>query len=127
MNDIRNLERDSERSYPMIALVNLLTAFVALAVCVNGPGLIEAAARLRTAGSLLEAVVGMAGVGALFGAMMGLGHVSLWRSALTCSVAGIVVGLMTLAVCVSPPPIAPAVVGMFLPAVTVGIFRYGSD
>jgi hypothetical protein len=127
MDVIRNSRRDSDRAYPLIALVNLVTAFVALVVCVDGPGLLKEAAQPNGEWPRMLITAGVAGTGALFGAIIGLRHIYLWRSMIICGAAGIVVGLITVAACLSPPPLAPAVVAVLLPATATGIFRSFSD
>ena len=116
---------DSDRAYPLIALVNLLTACVALAACVDGSELFVVTA--QPDGGLLLITSAAAVTGAVCGAAIGTGYIYLWRSVALCSATGAIVGVVTLAAIVAPPQLAPAVVAIFLPAATVGIFRSLSD
>jgi hypothetical protein len=123
----RNSSREDDRAYPLIALVNLATAIVAIGVCVNGPGVLEEAADPNAIRSHLLMAFCIGGTGAVFGGIIGLGFLNRCRSAILCGGTGMFVGLITYAAFISPPPLAPALVAIFLPVITVGIFRSSSD
>jgi hypothetical protein len=127
VNDARDRGRESDRAYPLLALVSLLTAFVALAVSVDGTELLKEVKQPDGFRLRMMLICGAAGIGSLFGVIVGMRHVCLWRSTIICGATGIAVGLITLGASVYPPAHAPAVVAIFLPVVTVGIFRAFSD
>lgn len=116
----------SERAFPLASLVNLLTSIVAMVVCVNGAIVLK---RIDEAPRSLAAMLITATIvlGAVFGTIIGCGYVHRVRSIMICGSAGVVAGLITLAACVAPAPLAAAAVGVFLPLATVIAMRWRTE
>ena len=117
----------SERAFPLVALANLFTSCVALAVCVDGNRLLDKIGEnLDRWPEMLAATAATGGVGMLLGAFIGIGQLARRRSILICGLAGTLAALATLAACVSPGPLAASIVAIFLPLVMVIALRVNS-
>jgi hypothetical protein len=95
-----------QRSFPLVALLQLATFGAALGACIDGGKLADATGALAerefVAWALLAAA---AALGACLGFFVGLGQLKMWRSALGGAAVGLVTGLAILAVYVAPAPI----------------------
>jgi hypothetical protein len=99
----------SERSYPLVALLQLATFWAALAACVDGAKLrsmLDLASQNMTmaAAAIIAAFV----LGGLLGSFVGMGQLRMWRSAVAGFAAGGLCGGAILAVYAAPAPPARA-------------------
>lgn len=113
----------TEQAFPLAALISLLTSVVALLVCIDGRDLGEAVDKAPVE-QVLFSMGGALLFGALFGACIGCGTIRRTRGILVCGAAGALAALATLAACVAPGPLAPSIVAVFLPVVTVFAIRW---
>jgi len=99
-----------ERSFPLIALLQLATFLAAVVSCIDGPELARVLAKARGEPLLLViAPLGACLALGLLGAVIGLGQLRRWRSALVGGGVGGAYGLAMLAVYVAPASLERAV------------------
>ncbi len=98
-----------QRSFPLVALLQLATFCAALGACVDGAKLGAAIDDMpRWADYEWGAVLGAAFFGGLLGFFIGLGQLRMWRSALVGGLVGALAGLAILAVYAAPAPLIRA-------------------
>jgi hypothetical protein len=116
-----------ERSFPLIALVQLATFWATIVACIDGEALgkaLDDAARWPAlAGGLLGLAVA---VGAAIGFAVGLGQLRMWRSAWAGAGVGALYGVAILAVYVAPAPIPQAIAAAGVLLMTTIVFRIRS-
>jgi hypothetical protein len=113
-----------ERSFPLVALLQLATFWAALTACIDGAKLRDMVARLPQQESVVWALVaGVFLVGSVIGFFVGLGQVRVWRSAATGVVVGSLCGGGILAVYVAPAPVGRAFAAAAMLLLTTMAFR----
>jgi hypothetical protein len=116
-----------ERSFPLIALVQLATYWATIVACIEGQALSKA---LDDAARWPAVAVGLTSlavlVGSALGFVIGLGQLRMWRSAWAGAGVGALYGLAILAVYVAPASILQAVAAAGVLLITTIAFRIRS-
>jgi hypothetical protein len=113
-----------ERSFPLIALVQLATFWATIVACIDGEALgkaLDEAPRWPAIAAWLTSLA--IAVGAALGFVIGLGQLRMWRSAWAGAGVGALYGLAILAVYVAPAPIEQAVAAAGVLMITTIAFR----
>lgn len=116
-----------QRSFPLVALLQLATFWAALAACIDGKALTTQMNRAPDQ-PVVAAVAGVfaALAGVVLGFAVGLGQLRMWRSAATGAAVGMVYGLVVMAVYVAPAPLERAAAAAAMLVLTTIAFRVGS-
>lgn len=114
-----------ERSYPLVALLQLATFWAALAACIDGARLRLLVDQLPQQDAVVWGLVaGVFLVGGTLGFLVGLGQVRMWRSAAMGFVVGALCGGAILAVYVAPAPVHRAFAASAMLVGTTIAFRW---
>jgi hypothetical protein len=115
------------RSFPLIALVQLATFCAALMACIDGGkfrDFLEDVPQL--AGPAVAGFVGAMFVGGFLGLMLGLGEHHVWRSALKGMCIGALCGVAMMFVYVAPAPLPQAAAAAVVLLLSTIIMRVGT-
>src|SRR5690606_7182263 len=94
---------ETERSFPLVALMQLGAVIAAIVVCIDGPRLRELAQQVNEAPGAVLALIATATISSgAIGLVIGLGQRRRFRSALTGAAAGALFGLLMLAIFAAP-------------------------
>jgi hypothetical protein len=119
-----------ERSFPLVALLQLATCCAALAMCVDGPRLrqvLDQAGNIKVWQWQEWTSLGVALFsGAALGFLMGLAQLRMWRSAAMGASVGGLCGFALLTVYVAPAPIERIAAGAGMVLLTTIAFRLRS-
>jgi hypothetical protein len=116
-----------ERSFPLIALVQLATFWATIVACVDGKELAKAVDQMWERPAVAAQLILLAvTLGAGVGFAVGLGQLRMWRNAVAGASVGILYGIAILAVYVAPASIQQAAAAAAVLLATTIAFRIRS-
>jgi hypothetical protein len=114
-----------ERSFPLVALLQMATLWAALAACIDGAQLRILLDRLpREEPIIWGFVAGVVTVGGVFGLFVGAGQIRMWRSAALGFVVGSLSGGIILSIYMAPAPIERALAAAVMLLLTTIALRW---
>jgi hypothetical protein len=116
-----------ERSFPLIALMQLATFWATIVACVDGKELAKAVDQIAERPAVAAQLILLAvTLGAGVGFAVGLGQLRMWRNAVAGAGVGILYGIAILAVYVAPASIQQAAAAAGVLLATTIAFRIRS-
>ena len=118
-------ENKHERSFPLISLLQLITFFIALLVCIDGKKLlVYFSDNQYNLVSFYFSIFAVALIGFLVGFTIGLGHIRRGHSILVCGASGALIGVLFMAIFVAPASIYQSIAAPILPFFTTIVARF---